>query len=188
MADTILLLIFIAGFLSLLLYFLIKRTKLSRTKLFLSFAVGAIIVLLGLYTGIGKVKSDLSRLIHQSSPKKAKEVYGLLFKKPADSCLEFIHFKDQVIPVIDCCIWMEINLCPAELKRIISLKKYNETRFNKSDSNSFLLPFAARPVWWNPQNIGDRLTKLHIKFDKDNEQSIFFGKDSTHVFICDQAL
>ena len=147
-----------------------------------------IIVILFSTNGSDKFNKDLARIIQNSRPKSDVEVYTLLFKKPNDSCIKFIHFKDQVIPKIDCCIWMEIIICPKELQRIIQLKKYKETNLSASDSTTLLQLFSDRPNWWVPHRLGESVTKCNITFNKNNEQSILFGKDSTHVFICDKAL
>ena len=121
-------------------------------------------------------------------PKNGTEVYSTLFKKPNENCIEIINLKDQIIPKIDCCIWMEVKLCPAELHRIANQKKYKETRYSKQDSLIFLGTFTEKPEWWTPQVLGDSLIKLNIRFDAENEQTLFFDKDSSHVFLCDQAL
>ena len=159
-----------------------------KNKLFLltGFLISAIALVY--FIGFNKIKKDISRIIHNSSPKPPQEVYQLLFKKPADSCSVFINFKDQVIPKIDCCIWMELKLCPAELRRIISLKKYEATKFSKYDSSKFLNGLNERPQWWRPQTLGDSLIKMDFKFNTDNEQVLFFGKDSLRVYVCDKAL
>ena len=188
MADTILLLSLVLLFVVFLLFAVIKRIKLTKPKnlLFLAFCLIAILTLY-FNTGIHKIKSDISRFVQNTSPKKAEEVYTLLFKIPKDSCLMVLNFKDQVIPKIDCCIWMEVKICPAELLRILSGKKYTKTIF-KSDSSNFLNPFGDRPSWWTPQVLGNNITKANIKFDQENEQTLFFGEDSSHVYLCDQAL
>lgn len=188
MADTNLLLLLILIFIVFLLFTLIKR-KLTKSKNLLSLAIFLISILaLFLYTGSHKIKSDISRFVQNTSPKKAEAVYSLLFKNPKDSCLKVLNFKDQVIPKIDCCIWMEVEVCREELIRILSRKKYTETVINKSDSLNFLTPFGDRPSWWTPQQLGQVFTKANIKFDQDNEQTLFFGKDSSHLYLCDQAL
>lgn len=189
MLQTILLLVLITGLILFLLYISIKQTRFSKKTRLLSTTIFIIaILLLFAATGIDKIKSDISRVIRNSTPKNAATVYSILFSKPIDSCVITLNFKDQVIPKIDCCIWMELQVCPAELKRITSLKNYTKTRFHQSDSLTFLNPFDDRPSWWAPQLLGDSLVKYHIQFNHDNEQVIFFGLDSTHVYACDKAL
>ena len=189
MADTLLLAFLVLGFVTLLIYGLIKESKFSRKNLFLllSFILMAIIAVF-FYTGFKKISSDISRIIHNSRPKSPTEIYAILFKTPADSCITIVNLKDQVIPKVDCCIWMEVRLCPAEIIRMANLKKYTKLAYSKSDSLDFLQTFSDRPKWWTPQNLGDSLTKLNIKFNRENQQSIFFGADSSHAYICDQAL
>ena len=189
MADTLLLALLILWLFIFLIFLVIKGRKLSRKKIFIVLFISMIaIVSLFLYTGFDKIGSDISRIIHNSSPKSPIEIYTLLFKKPLDSCATVLNLKDQVIPKIDCCIWMELSLCPEELSRIINLKKYGTVHFNNSDSLIFLKTFGDRPVWWTPQSLGDSLIKLTIKFNEDNQQTLFYGKDSSHVYLCDQAL
>lgn len=189
MAGTMLLITLILLFIIFVIYILLKRDKFSqkriRSYLLLGFAAIVSVLLL---TGLGKVKSDIARIIHNSGPKSSFEVYSLLFKKPLDSCMKVINFKDQEIPKIDCCIWMEVKLCPAELTRIVNLKNYQSAIYSKTDFTKFLADFTDRPLWWTPQFIGDSLNVLKIKFDQDNQQTLIFGTDSSHVFLCDQAL
>jgi hypothetical protein len=188
MVDTILLAFLIFGFIIFLFYSLIKWNKISRKKVLITFSILLVaIIALFFFTGFKKINSDISRIIHNSSPKPPSEIYTLLFKKPLNSCMTIINLKDQVVPQIDCCIWMEAKVCPTELMRLISLKKYEKYVYSNSDSIIFLNTFVDRPKWWSPQNLSDSLTKLTIKFDQENQQTIFFASDSSHIFICDQA-
>ena len=189
MIATISLLLVILSLVLFLLWALIQRYKLTKSKNILFIGICLISILtLFLITGSQKIKSDISRFVQNTSPKKAETVYSLLFKDPKKGCLKVINFKDQLIPKIDCCIWMEIELCPEELARILSRKKYTQTAISRSDSTNFLSPFEDRPSWWSPELIGDNFVKANIKFDEENQQTIFFGKDSSHVYLCDQAL
>jgi hypothetical protein len=140
------------------------------------------------YTGSKKIKSDVSRIINNSRSKSPNEIYAILFQGPVDNCVTIVNLKDQLIPKVDCCIWMEVKLCAAEINRIANSKQYLKSTYDKSDSAVFLQPFSSRPQWWTPQNLGDSITKLSITFNQDKQQSLFFGTDSTHVYICDEAL
>jgi len=189
MADTILLATLIVCFLLFLLYILLKPRKYSRkNNLFIIMLFSIAIVSLFLFTGLNKIKSDISRIVKNSSPKSSNEVYTLLFKKPIDGCMTTINFKDQVFPKLDCCIWMEVKLCPEEFTRLIKLKNYQSSSYNVSDSLNLLRSFYDKPIWWTPQVLGDTIFKLNIRFNNDNQQTLFFGKDSSHVYLCDQAL
>lgn len=188
MIDTFLFIAVILLLISFLTIAFLKRKPTKSKTFFMGFFLLGCAIIIYLLTGPGKIRSDISRLIYNSSPRKAYEVYTLLFKKPTDHCLSVINFNDQVIPRIDCCIWMEVEVCPEELLRISNLRKYKTEKINKNDSLLFLSLFGDRPSWWAPQMLADSLTKLNIKFDENNEQTLFFGNDSTHLFICDKAL
>ena len=189
MAGTILLAALIICLLIFLIYIAFNSKKYSRRNiLFIITGFSLSIASLFFFTGFKKLNSDISRIIRNSGPKTPGEVYTVLFKKPIDGCMTAINFKDQVIPKLDCCIWMEMKLCPAELNRIINLKHYQSSVYSKQDSLNFLSPFSDNPRWWTPQTLGDTIIKLNIRFNKDNQQTLFFGRDSSHVYLCDQAL
>ena len=189
MADTISLAALILCLLLFLVFIVVNPRRFSTQKNVLIIMVFSLaIVSLFFFTGFKKLNSDISRIIRNSSPKTPDEVYSLLFKKPIDSCMTVINFKDQVIPKLDCCIWMEVKLCPTELTRLMKLKNYQSSVYSKSDSLNLLRPFSDKPSWWTPQVLGDSITKLNIRFNSDNQQTLFFGRDSSHVYLCDQAL
>jgi len=189
MKETFLLFMFFASTLVIALTIAFNTSSKYKTTLFILGMIFLLSIAAILLTqGVKKVNTDLSRILYNSRPKSAEEVYTLLFKKPVDSCVTVRNFKDQVIPKIDCCIWIELVLCPAELQRIINLKKYTETSMTKPDSLIFLKPFSDRPAWWTPQKLGDSIWKYHIIFKNGNEQNLFIGKDSMHVYLCDEAL
>jgi len=189
MAGTILLLSWVAGLILFLVFIAIKGTKLSKSAVLIAILCNVIaIVLLFIYTGPNKMKADIGRIVRNSRTKDGAEVYALLFKKQTDSCTVILNFKDQVIPKIDCCIWMELKLCPQELSRILQLKKYQQSIFHKAEIPNVLQSFNGRPEWWTPQILSDSITKYNIKFSQTNEQILFVGEDRTHVFLCDQAL
>lgn len=184
MAETILILILITGLIFFLLFIINKGTWLPKKAVILSTTLCFIIILLlFLYTGPGKIKSDITRVIHNSIPKSANEVYTILFKKPEDNCVTVLNFKDQVIPKIDCCIWMELKICQAELNRIIAMRNYEISKLPKHDSMEFVNSFTDKPSWWTPQILGDSLIKYHIKFNQDAKQTLIFGDDSAHIYM-----
>jgi hypothetical protein len=189
MIGTIMLAFLVLGFMLFLVYCLLKGNAIPRKQVVL-ISCFFLITIFSIFflTGIRKINADLARIIHNSTRKSPAEIYSILFKNPMDSSITIVNLKDQLIPKLDCCIWMEVKILPAELKRISNQKSFEIFTYNKSDSLIFLKPFADRPAWWSPQDLGDSLTELHFKFNKDNQQSIFFGKDSTRIFVCDQAL
>lgn len=189
MAASLLLLLLLAVFCIFLLYAVIKKARLTNKRNLLFISINLLLILLLLIvTGTKQLKNDIATIIYRSSPKKPAAVYSLLFQQPPEGCVHFIHFKDQLIPKIDCCIWMDVKVCPGELSRICKQKNYTATTVYSRDAAIFLKPFEERPVWWTPQILGDSFARMHIKFNQYNEQTLFFGKDSSQVFICDQAL
>lgn len=172
-----------------LIYIALQPKKFTKRKLLLIISMFTLaIVSFFFFTGFKKIKADFSRIIKNSSPKSSNEVYALLFKKPIDNCLTTLNFKDQIIPKVDCCIWMEFRLCPPELARIIKLRHYQISVHSQSDAVNLLKPFSEKPIWWTPQLLGDTITQLSFRFNNNNQQTLFFGSDSTHAFLCDQAL
>ncbi|WP_290793952.1 hypothetical protein [Flavihumibacter sp. UBA7668] len=139
------------------------------------------------FSGIQKLSRDLGRIIKNTGPKSPETIYSILFENPIENCVTTINLKDQVLPIIDCCIWMEIKLCPEELERILKIKKYEASIYSNADSVNFNNSFTEKPAWWKPQNIGDSFLKFTFRKDQNHVQTIFSGKDSTHIFICDLA-
>lgn len=189
MAQTILLLVLVVALITFLFWVSLKETKLSRRGIIITTIVCTVfIILFFVNIGIDKVCSEITKVIRNASPKEPMEVYNLLFKEAKRDCVKVINFKDQIIPKIDCCIWMELKVCPTELNRILSLKNYKKLSLKYSDSTSFLTTFDTRPIWWVPQKLDDSLIKYSIKFNQNQEQTLFVGNDSSHIFLCDQAL
>lgn len=154
---------------------------------------GAILVLIAitailLVTGSRNITANLSRIIKNSSPKTPEEIYSILFNQPLENCVSIKNTKDQLLPVLDCCIWMEMQVCPAELNRIIQQKKYELTVYAAKDSLDLTNSFPDKPSWWNPTLIQDTIFKLRYSTDPKKVQTLFFGSDSSHVFLCDMAL
>ena len=171
-----------------LLYLLLKPQKFNRRKLSLVIPVTALLLFaIFMLVGSAKVKSDLARIFHNTGPKAPGEIYRLIFKKPIDSSILIVKLKDQVIPLIDCCIWMQLKIEPNELNRILHLRKYEQSFYLQSDSIVLLQPFNDNPAWWRPQSIADTIIKASFQFSNGNEQILFFAKDSSNVFVCDKA-
>lgn len=162
---------------------------LSTKRIFVGaiLAVVAIIAILQ-FTGSRKMTENLSRIIKNSSPKTPEQIYSVLFKPPLENCVTIRNTKDQLLPILDCCIWMEIQLCPDELKRIAQQKNYEISIYNHPDSLTLSSSFADRPSWWNPAVIRDTVYKLRYSNNPKRAQTLFFGTDSSHVFLCDMAL
>ncbi|CAN5539789.1 hypothetical protein BH10BAC3_BH10BAC3_14370 [soil metagenome] len=160
-----------------LLYVLLRPHKFRRRKLFVVIPAATLMLLvIFMLAGSAKIKSDIARIIHNTPPKKFAEIYQLLFKKAIDSSISIIHLQDQVIPKIDCCIWIQLKVGPNELNRMLLVRKYKHSFYRQPDSTNFLQPFSDKPTWWRPQTIGDTITKASFHFSNGNEQTLFLQR------------
>jgi hypothetical protein len=138
MIGTIMLAFLVFGFMLFLVYCLLKGNAIPRKRVILISCFFLISIFsIFFLTGIRKINADLARIIHNSGPKAPSEIYSILFKKPLDSSITIVNLKDQLIPKLDCCIWMEVKILPAELKRISKQKSYEKFTYKKSDSLLF---------------------------------------------------
>jgi hypothetical protein len=123
-------------------------------------------------------------------PRTGEEIYTALFGRARPGCVRIIHYQDQIVPRLDCCIWLEFSACPAEIRRIAA----NDTAFRAvSQTVPLALPdtvnYSPRPAWWRPGKLG-RAALLRRKFQPDNpnrDQLLIFSPDSTHAYYCDMA-
>jgi hypothetical protein len=186
MLGTILTGLLIATLFVFLLVVLLRKGNVFTTKNVVITCL--FVVLIGfafLHTGFRKIKADIGRILKNSFPKTPGQVYKVLFREPLANCVEITHLKDQERPFVDCCIWMEVKVCPEELGRLVKLKAYEESRVN-FDSRTFT-SFSDRPEWWRPEDLGDQAVRLQYQFPNGNQQTIFVSADSTRLFICDKA-
>lgn len=111
-----------------------------------------------------------------------KEIYTTLFKKPENDCLTVTNKKDQYVPGLDCCIWLEFSTCPQELERVIQQEKYDVQK----TSSAFVSISGdnEKPDWWKPTQSGDSVFLQH-NYDGRRLQQLLFSKDSTKVLYCD---
>lgn len=167
------------------LYWLLKRGK---PLLYL--------VLASLLLGLGAAGWAAYRVSYKSyrhvaeavRPRTGEEIYTALFGRARPRCLRVIHHQNQIVPRLDCCIWLEFTACPAEIKRILA----NDTAFRPvSQAVSTLLPdtanYSPKPTWWRPGKLG-RAALLRQKFQPSNanrDQLLIFSPDSTHAYYCD---
>ncbi len=103
--------------LGLLFYGLVKR----RQRVVYAAGAG---LLLGALLASGEVfragKKIYRRVAEAVRPRNGEEIYTALFGPAQPGCVRVLHYRDQVIPRLDCCIWLEFNTCPAEIKRIVA--------------------------------------------------------------------
>jgi hypothetical protein len=139
------------------------------------------------YVALHKAKSWVA---HTLKPRTGDEIYRELFGSAPPGCLHVLRHQDQIVPRLDCCIWLEFNACPAEIKRILA----NDTAFRPmNQAVPTLLPdtanYSPRPPWWQPSKLG-RAALLRRKFQSSNpnrDQILIFSPDSTHAYYCDMA-
>lgn len=111
------------------------------------------------------------------------EIYTALFEQSPNNCVTVQNKKDQYVPGLDCCIWLEFSTCPAELKRILQQEDYtmkiqNSAAINISGDNE-------KPAWWKPEQLGDTVLFFSCDIEGKRLQQLISSKDSTKVFYCD---
>lgn len=115
-----------------------------------------------------------------------EEIYTQLFGNGSAHCTSILNSKDALIPIIDCCIWLEFSTCPQEIDRLIAQKNYRFTKLNK-ETVSFVEPgIAEKPNWFAPATLGD--SALVYKASNSNgkgEYLLFLKTDSTRAFYCE---
>ena len=117
------------------------------------------------------------------------KIYAALFGEPSEKCVKVIQSTDQLVPRIDCCIWLEFSTCPKELKRIAGKQPYEFKRYAAADTFRYTTVMGAEPAWWKPYLLGDSvcmLTDLKPE-DPNHAHFLLFSKDSTRAFYCDMA-
>lgn len=135
------------------------------------------------YNKVKEYIPDTSKIFQQRQP---YEAYAALFGAPIDSCLKPLRLMDQVVPRLDCCIWLEFKACPTEINRIISLNIYKVSEHSSSDTLSYLPGYSPRPDWWTPHTLGDKIIVFRDDSKIPNHEKILIiSSDSSHAFYCD---
>ena len=116
------------------------------------------------------------------------EIYAAIFGKPAENCVKVINSTDQLVPKMDCCIWLEFKTCPTELRRICGLYNYEARHCAIADTAAYATVIGEEPGWWKPYTLGDSVYFLtDLKPDVTSPHYLLFARDSMHVFYCDMA-
>ena len=135
------------------------------------------------YTAGAKAVAEVpTRLAHRSG----EEIYSALFDSPVAGCLHMENYQDQLVPRLDCCIWLEFKTCPAELKRIIAASNYKTMPY---DSVRYASNYSPKPMWWKPETLGSKAVAVrrHPAANSNRDQILVFAQDSTHAYYCDMA-
>jgi hypothetical protein len=168
---------FIIIFGALLLLGIVKKSRKAVyfSLLFLLFAICS-----GIYTGFlfARKAYHVIRTAENPLKRSGMEIYTALLGKPETNCVTVINSKDQYVPRLDCCIWLEFTTCPTELARIITKQPYQP--------DSMGLPsYGPAPGWFTPQKLGTGAVALRYSPDSNHEYSLYFSKDSSHAYYCD---
>jgi hypothetical protein len=194
----IILLIIVSGIMFLaFLYYLFKAILKKKTNaLFISVALFIITCFLAAATVstitkkmFDPIKGALGSAKDAFGPRTGLRIYIALFDRPYHDCVTVLNKKDQVVPRLDCCIWLEFKTCPKELERIIAQQPYEFSKHSALDTNSYVPSYSPRPEWWTPHIFGDSVNIARVfSFDDPNHDKLLvFSKDSTHAFYCDMA-
>lgn len=122
-------------------------------------------------------------------PRSGIEIYSSQFGKPTENCVSVINKMDQIVPRLDCCIWLEFKTCPKELNRIILQEPYKMKKYLSLDTTLYIPNYSPKPLWWTPHILGDSIFVMR-KYNPENpnrDKVLIFSKDSSHVFYYDMA-
>jgi hypothetical protein len=192
--QQILIWIFLSGILLFIFLVLIIQglRKRNRKKIGIAFVFLFLTIVCGCWTGyiiVKKLYNKATDIVEVLGPRSGLEIYTALFGDPVNECVEVVNRMDQMVPRLDCCIWLEFRTCPAEMKRIIDKGTFSQKETPLVDSTLDIPPFQSAPYWWKPSSLGEGLVKLTDQTpDNPNRALILlFSKDSTHAFYCDMA-
>ena len=173
------------------IYFLITGViKKRKRSIYISIVFLLLTLGAGIWTGVLFASKAYNKVkdVKLTNPFKARtglEIYTALFGAPKQNCVEVINKTDQLVPRLDCCIWLEFTTCPAELQRVIALAPYKASTYIAGDISGY----SPRPKWFNPGILGDSVIMLrnYDPADPNHDQLLFISRDSTHAFYCDMA-
>lgn len=186
MKDLILLAI-VSGLVFFLFLVMLILSIAKRTKLLYVITLFFFLCFLGLgsWTVFKIVNKSYDKVAETLRPRNGDEIYDALFGKRQSHCVSVVNFQDQIIPKIDYAIWLQIETCPNEVKRIVSRYKFTVSKIFTTDldlkihQNEFL-------NWFNPQILGDTiLVYEYTSIDSKNIQTIWTNLDSTKAFVRD---
>jgi hypothetical protein len=169
-------------FLSTLLIGLLKKNrKFTIAAVVLFF----IVILLSTWTGIIFLNTTYRKINSWYKPRTGEEIYDALFHQRQTGCVKALNWQDQIIPRIDDAIWLEVTICPLELKRILSKHMFSVEKTSSSDLG-YRIPLGEALPWFKPTTLGDTVMIYEYSSDDNRTiQTIWSNVDSTHVFIRD---
>jgi hypothetical protein len=179
---TVLTILLFFGFLIPLIIGLIKKRK----KLIISsILIFVLFIGFGGWTGLTIAKKSINKVKETLKPRTGKEIYVALFGEPTNDCVKVINKQDQEFPVIDYAIWLHFEICPIELKRILSQHDYGHNRLSTKDWSGDI-PYGETINWFNPKSIGDTILVFEYSTNNSrNIQTLWTSLDSTIVYCRD---
>lgn len=162
----------------------------KRKMLFVYSALAIFLLCLGIagWTVYNLVTSSYQKLKasteirHRSGP----EIYAALFNSAPANCVKITNYKDHMMPVLDCCIWLELTTCPSEMRRVLTQSIYEAEKPDSIQLSLYIPDFSEKPGWWNPRLLGDTvLAFTYSSPKKDRVQRFFVSTDSTRAFYYD---
>ncbi|HEY0680681.1 MAG TPA: hypothetical protein VGD17_20520 [Chitinophagaceae bacterium] len=187
MMDSIVFWIVLTVVLFILFVILLIKAIISRKKSWFVFT--GLVLLLTIAASafsawiIGKKSIDLVQDTFE--PRSGNEIYAALFGNSTENCVRVINHKDQA-PILDCCIWLQFQTCPAELRRILAQGDFAMTTVSKDKIGFHDPKRSEEPTWFNPQLLGDSILIFRYSHTKtDREQMIYSSTDSTMVYYYD---
>ncbi len=174
--------VFLLGFVTLLLFGLIKAKKIWAGFAFLLLIASIVSGGFAAHTAFVYSKRMYVNFKDWFTPRNGLEAYEALLGKP-NPCVEIIHFQDQYIPKIDYAIWLHFKACPEEINRLVMPKSLEFVPINVSQS------LAEGPLahdnWFDPKSMGDTVLHASAIDDYGNGQEWFVSLDSTEVYLMD---
>ncbi|MET0298184.1 MAG: hypothetical protein ABW036_00440, partial [Flavitalea sp.] len=137
--GTVSMMVLILLFIGLAIFFLLEPRRVSVKSKILALLSNLLIILL-LYFAVGpaKIQNDLARMVRNSQPKSAPEIYAGIFGRRAVTCVKFGNLQDELIPCKDCCIWIKPETCKTELDSIFSIHTFQFSCYRSGDSLTLL--------------------------------------------------
>lgn len=152
-----------------------------------SVMIFALMVGVGCWTGYRVANKSYTKITGMVAPRTGEAIYAALFGAPREDCVKVVHYQDQVIPKIDYAIWLYVDTCPDELKRVLSRHAFSVERLStKSWKNP--IPYGESIDWFNPAAMADTIVVYEYSSDdSQNIQTLYASLDSTKMFCRDIA-
>jgi|LakMenE01Jun11ns_1017448.scaffolds.fasta_scaffold9483610_1 hypothetical protein len=177
-----------------LLLLSVTQTLIAIKKRKMAFIYSALAIFL-LFLGVAgwtvfKFVTSSYRKLKASTEIKQRsglEIYTAVFNSTPANCLKITNYKDHVMPILDCCIWLELSTCPHEMERVLTQSVYEAEKLDNTQLSLYMPGLSSEmPSWWNPRLLGDTVLAFTYKEpNKDRIQRFFVSRDSTKAFYYD---